>query len=431
MVNYTLKNKKEIKISIVGMGYVGLPLFMNFFKKFHTIGFDINRSKITQLRNGIDPTLQYSKKQLKFVKDYLTYEANDLLESDIYIITVPTPITKNKKPNLEALRNASIQIGSLLRTKSIVVYESTVFPGCTEEVCIPLLEKYSKLKANHDFYVGYSPERVNPGDNKRTLNKIDKLVASQDPSISNYLMKIYSNITNGKVHIVKNIKTAEAAKIIENTQRDLNIALVNEFMQIFDKMDIDIHDVLKAAATKWNFNLFQPGLVGGHCIGVDPYYLSHASIKKNHQPKLILSGREINESMPKYLFKKIYSEFDNTEFKNFKILVIGLTFKENCPDFRNSKSLDFLENLSKYNKNTFAYDPFLKNKDEIVLNKKIKIIWNLRMKINFDLIIILVPHIEIKNFGLQRLKSLLKKNGKIFDFKNIFNCPKSNLFITS
>jgi UDP-N-acetyl-D-glucosamine/UDP-N-acetyl-D-galactosamine dehydrogenase len=352
------------KISIIGMGYVGLPLAEKLSQHYNVIGFDIDKKRIGYLKKNIDLNSQISFSQLSGKKIFFTYNEENLKDTNLFIITVPTPIFKNKKPDLKPLQMASKTVAKYLRKNSIVVYESTVYPGCTKNFCIPILSKFSRLKYNKDFFCGYSPERINVGDKINTIENIVKIVSGSSPEVSKVIKKVYQKISvKNNIFLAKSIEIAEAAKIIENIQRDLNIALVNELTIIFNKMGLNINDVLDAASTKWNFIRYKPGLVGGHCIGVDPYYLTHACTKLNYKPKLILSGRRLNESISKFLkdemLKKLHKNF---EIKKFKILVLGLTFKENCNDIRNSKVID----LVKYFENKHhvdVYDPYISKYD--------------------------------------------------------------------
>jgi UDP-N-acetyl-D-galactosamine dehydrogenase len=337
-----------MKIAIIGAGYVGLPLAIAL-SNFHTITcYDIDKKRIKNLKSGFDINNQHSKSEILKKKINFTDDKYRLLNNYVYIITVPTPISDRKKPNLNMLRDASILVGKTIKKKSIIIYESTTFPGCTEEFCIPLIEKFSKLKFNKDFYVGYSPERVNPGDNVNTLENITKIVGANNPSTLLKLKKLYKSICKS-VYTTNSIKIAESAKVIENTQRDINIALVNELGKLFNKLDIPTNEVLKAAATKWNFHYYKPGLVGGHCISVDPYYLSYKAQQKKYSPKLILSGRRINESMGKHVAQKTISLLRKNKIKlsTSKIAILGFSFKDNIPDIRNTKIIQIFKELKK------------------------------------------------------------------------------------
>ena len=413
----------NLNISVIGLGYVGLPLALELAKKFKVQAYDININRIKELRRGKDKNNETKPNNIKKIKKRInfTHEDKDLSQSNFYIITVPTPITKKNIPDLTYLKKATKMIGKILKKNDIVVYESTTYPGCTEEVCIPILEKYSKMKVINDFSCGYSPERINPGDTKNTLTKIDKIISSTDARSLKKIEYVYQSILRAKVIKVQTIKIAEGAKIIENTQRDLNIALINELMMLFNKLEINFDSVLKAANTKWNFLNFKPGLVGGHCIGVDPYYLAYKSKLIGFNPKITLSGRKINDYMPKYLvslfIKRLKKNYNLIKRKK-KVLIMGLTFKENVKDIRNSKSFEVVNLLIKKGFNVECYD---KNviADEIKNFKKIILIRKLKRKY-YDGVFILVPHKHIKDIGINKISKLIKKEGTIVDFKNIF-----------
>ena len=373
-----MKNlNKQSKISIIGMGYVGLPLAEKLSKYYNVIGYDNNVDRINSLKNNLDYNSQITYSKLKKKKIIFTFNEKDLLDSNIFIITVPTPIYKNKNPDLSYLLNATKIVANYLKKNSIVVYESTVFPGCTRNYCIPILSKVSGMRFNKDFFCGYSPERINVGDKINTIENIIKIVSGSTPKVSEILKNMYQKILSNKknIYLTKSIEIAEAAKVIENIQRDLNIALINELALIFNKMKLNINDILDAASTKWNFVKYKPGLVGGHCIGVDPYYLTHACKKLRYKPKLILSGRQLNENVSKFLKDEMLKRLNiNFKTKKFKILILGCTFKENCNDIRNSKAVD----LVKYFENKHfvdVFDPYIDQYDF----KKAKII---KKKIN-------------------------------------------------
>ena len=373
-----MKNlNKQSKISIIGMGYVGLPLAEKLSKYYNVIGYDNNVDRINSLKNNLDYNSQITYSKLKKKKIIFTFNEKDLLDSNIFIITVPTPIYKNKNPDLSYLLNATKIVANYLKKNSIVVYESTVFPGCTRNYCIPILSKVSGMRFNKDFFCGYSPERINVGDKINTIENIIKIVSGSTPKVSEILKNMYQKILSNKknIYLTKSIEIAEAAKVIENIQRDLNIALINELALIFNKMKLNINDILDAASTKWNFVKYKPGLVGGHCIGVDPYYLTHACKKLRYKPKLILSGRQLNENVSKFLKDEMLKRLNiNFKIKKFKILILGCTFKENCNDIRNSKAVD----LVKYFENKHfvdVFDPYIDQYDF----KKAKII---KKKIN-------------------------------------------------
>ena len=422
-MNILQTKKKSTLISIIGLGYVGLPLAIEFSKKFNVVGYDINPKRIKQLKNNYDKNNEISTKEIRNVRKKIFFTSNEnyLKNSKYFIITVPTPIKKNKQPDLSFLKRATKLVGRNLTEKSLVIYESTTYPGCTEEVCIPILESISKLKIIKDFSCCYSPERINPGDKKRTLKNIKKLISSTD----NYGLKkinyLYKKILKSKLIKVESIKVAEGAKIIENTQRDINIALINELHNLFKSMKIDFYSVLRAASTKWNFLNFKPGLVGGHCIGVDPYYLAYKSKKIGFNPKLILSGRKTNDGMVNYLGSSLVNKIKKNykSIKGKKILVMGLTFKENVKDIRNSKPLELVNFLLKKG---FKVDCYDKNviKSDLKKNKNIKLVSRLKEK-NYNCVVILVEHKHIIQIGKKLIKKLIKPNGIILDFKNIFN----------
>ena len=414
-------NPKNNKIAVLGMGYIGLPLAIALSKKNHVIGFDIDKIKIENLKNGVDFTKEVSKKEILISKKLkFSSSTHDLLNVKIYIVTVPTPVNKNKKPDLSPLLNATKIISKVLSKDNLVIYESTVFPGATEELCGPLLEKNSGFKINKDLYLGYSPERINPGDKKKKIADIIKVVSGSNQKALNIVTRLYSSIIKAGIHKAESIKIAEAAKVIENTQRDLNIALVNELSLIFKKLNLSTEKVLKAAETKWNFISFRPGLVGGHCIGVDPYYLTYKSNKIGYKPKIILGGRNLNDQMSLNIFKdikKIIKQKNSKKSKN-KILILGLTFKENCPDTRNSKVLDLYNHLKKDKFEISSFDPYSKNWNE-KFKTKYNIIENLKSK-KFDVVILAVKHdyfIKMKN----KIKKLTNKSGFIYDLKYFFS----------
>ena len=378
----------EKKIAVLGLGYVGLPLALGLSFSYNVKGFDVDDTRINQLRKGIDSTLEVDKTKLliqqKKQKIFLTSNKNDRCSCDVFIATVPTPIDKKNKPDFTALLKVCKIIGGLLKKNDIVVFESTVFPGATEDICGPELEKNSnKLKCGRDFFLGYSPERINPGDKVHTIEKINKVVSGQNRKVEKDLVKIYAKLTKGKVFLAKNIKVAEASKVIENAQRDINIAFVNEVAKICSKLEISSYDVLKASLTKWNFLDFEPGLVGGHCIGVDPYYLADKARKLKIKPQVILSGRETNDGMIQFVGEQICNRIS----KKSKILFLGITFKEDVPDLRNSKSLELIKYLENKKHKVYFYDPFIKNVKTI---KRYEIQRN--SKNTFDAIILTVPH---------------------------------------
>jgi UDP-N-acetyl-D-glucosamine/UDP-N-acetyl-D-galactosamine dehydrogenase len=408
------------KITIIGLGYVGLPLAIEFSKYFKVIGFDINISRINELKDGFDSTNEISKLELSNSKENLTLTDNlDLInDSNFYIITVPTPINSFKQPNLNPLINATKSVAEYVNKGDFIIYESTVFPGCTEEICVPLIEGISGLKFNIDFYCGYSPERINPGDKINTLTKIIKITSGSNPKASLIVDDLYKKIIKAGTYLAPTIKVAEAAKAIENAQRDLNISFVNELALIFDKMDIDTHDVLDAAGTKWNFLKFKPGLVGGHCISVDPYYLTSKAESLGYYPEVILSGRRINDNMPKFISNKAIKLMSNNGIvlKDSRALILGITFKENCPDIRNTKVIEVFNELNDYGLKTEIYDPFA-SKVEVKKEFNLDLIPELNKK--YNLIILAVAHDEFKNINIENLK--INKNSIVFDLKAFLN----------
>ncbi len=415
---------KKVSIAVLGIGYVGLPLSLSFAKKYKIVAFDSNVKRINDLKKNIDRNNEFAKKDFLNVKKNITFSSNtdDLGDCNIYIITVPTPINKNTKPNLFPLKSATVLVGKNLKKNDIVIYESTVYPGATEEVCVPLLEKNSNLYFNKDFFCGYSPERINPGDKDHRLPNIVKIISGSNSATTKIISKLYLSIIKAGVHIVSSIKTAEASKVIENVQRDLNIALSNELSIIFDKLNIDTKEVIDGAATKWNFQKFYPGLVGGHCIGVDPYYLTYKSKISGVNPKIILSGRKLNDSMPKYIANKLKKDLKKIGInkKRPKIIIFGLTFKENCPDIRNSKVFDLISILKLMNYNITANDPFIKKIDGVKLNNTID-------QVDFyDVAIVCVGHKKYIKMGSDKIKKMCKKKSLLYDLKSIYNINESD-----
>jgi UDP-N-acetyl-D-galactosamine dehydrogenase len=385
--------ENEIKIAIIGQGYVGLPLAVEFGKIMPTIGFDINPQRIKNLIEGKDSTLEVSSDELKEAKLLsFTKTVKDIEHCNIFIVTVPTPIDSNKKPDLYPLISASEMIGKLLKKQDIVIYESTVYPGATEEICVPILEQYSDLKFNQDFYCGYSPERINPGDKEHRLPSIKKVTAGSTPEIAKKVDAIYRKIINAGTHMAPSIRVAEAAKVIENTQRDVNIALINELALIFDKLNIDTESVLEAAGTKWNFLPFRPGLVGGHCIGVDPYYLTHKAIEVGYKPEMILAGRRLNDNMANVVVDQVLSLMHKKQIiiSGSNILIMGFTFKENCPDLRNTKVIDLINGFKKRSCNVDVYDSWADKEQSVQEFGIIPIIEPIKNK--YDAIVIAVAH---------------------------------------
>ncbi|MDC0250304.1 Vi polysaccharide biosynthesis UDP-N-acetylglucosamine C-6 dehydrogenase TviB [Candidatus Pelagibacter sp.] len=419
-----MKNKK---IALIGLGYVGLPLAVEFGKKFEVIGFDISKNRIDLLKKNEDPNLEISKKEF-LDSTYLNFShsVNDIKDCNIYIITVPTPIDDHKRPDLTALEKSSQTVGSVLKKDDIVIYESTVYPGATEEFCVPILENKSGLKFNTDFYCGYSPERINPGDKKYKLINIKKVTAGSTPEISLKVDELYKEIIVAGTYRAESIKIAEAAKVIENTQRDLNIALINELALIFKKMDIDTESVLKAAGTKWNFLSFRPGLVGGHCIGVDPYYLTHKANEVGYQPEVILAGRRLNDNMGSYVAKEVSKLMTKKKIKisEANILIMGLTFKENCPDYRNTRVIDLIKEFESFNCNVDVYDPWV-NKKHVADEYKFCPIDEPK-KGEYDAIVIAVMHNEFKSLSEDLIRSYGKKNHVLYDIKYLLKSNESD-----
>ena len=406
------------KISVIGLGYVGLPLAVEFGKYFKTIGFDISESRIQELQAGNDSTLEVSPAELQEAKK-LTYtkDTKDIQNCNIFIVTVPTPIYEHKKPNLTPLIKASIIVGKALKKDDIVIYESTVFPGATEEICVPILEKNSDLKFNKDFFCGYSPERINPGDKEHRLTNIKKLTSGSTPETANKVDALYKRIITAGTYKTSSIKVAEAAKVIENTQRDVNIALVNELALIFNKLDIDTEAVLEAAETKWNFLSFRPGLVGGHCIGVDPYYLTYKAIEVGYNPDMILAGRRLNDDMGNYIVNQVVQlmKKKNIEVSKADILIMGLTFKENCTDLRNTRVIDLVNGFESFNCNVDVYDSWV---NKAKANKEYGItLLKEPVSGKYDVIVIAVEHDEFKALSLEKIKSFGKENHVLYDVK--------------
>ena len=412
----------DLKIAVIGMGYVGLPLAVEFGKKFSTVGFDINRKRVDELRSGNDFTLEVNSEDLgKATHLIYTTEIEGIKDCNFYIVTVPTPIDDNNAPDLKPLESASQSVAKVIQKGDIVVYESTVYPGATEEVCIPIIEKVSGLKFNQDFFAGYSPERINPGDKVNTLTKITKITSGSTPEIADVVDKVYSSIIAAGTYRAESMKVAEAAKVIENTQRDLNIAIVNEFAKIFNILGIDTEAVLNAAGSKWNFLKFKPGLVGGHCISVDPYYLTHKAQEVGYRPEVILAGRRINDGMGQYvatqMVKKLASK--KIHIDEAKVLVMGFTFKGDCPDVRNTKIIDIIHELKSFNINVDVCDNWA-NKNEVKEHYNIELIDTLKQSY-YDGLIIAVDHSEYKELGIDYIRSLLKNNHIIYDVKHVFN----------
>jgi UDP-N-acetyl-D-galactosamine dehydrogenase len=409
------------KLAIIGLGYVGLPLAVEFGKKYSTIGFDINATRIDQLKKGYDRTLEVNTEELKESKQLsFTTRVEKLKEATIYIVTVPTPVDLYKKPDLKPILTASKTVGQVLKKGDIVVYESTVYPGCTEEDCVPILEKESGLKFNEDFFCGYSPERINPGDKEHTIAKIRKVVSGSTPKIAQELNVLYGSIITAGTHLASSIKVAEASKVIENAQRDLNIAFVNELALIFDKMGIDTLEVLEAAGTKWNFLPFKPGLVGGHCIGVDPYYLTYKAESLGYHPEVILAGRRINDTMGIFVAAKVVKLMiqRSSSVKGSRILVLGITFKENCPDIRNSRVIDVIKEFQDFGANVEVYDPWA-DAAEVKHEYNLNLVQKPSEK--YDAIVLAVSHKQFDSLDFENLKH---DKTVIYDIKGKFDKSK-------
>lgn len=407
---------KQTKIAVIGLGYVGLPLACEFAKYFQVAGFDINEQRIKELKNGNDKTLELSEAQVEEAlknKMLFTCKLDDIKDYNVYIITVPTPIDKNNNPDLTPLIKASGSVGKVLKKDDVIIYESTVYPGATEEDCVPVLEKTSGLKYNKDFFCGYSPERINPGDKEHTVSKILKITSGSTPKIAKFVDNLYKKVIKAGTHLAPNIKVAEAAKVIENTQRDINIAFVNELAMIFNKMGIDTKAVLDAAGTKWNFLKFKPGLVGGHCIGVDPYYLTHKAEEIGYHPEVILAGRRINDNMGIYIANQIIKLMIKNDKKivNSKILILGITFKENCTDIRNSRVVDVINELKEFGCNIDVVDPWAdKNDVKHEYNINLKPYKNIDVN-KYDTVVLAVSHREFLEFNMG-------KNALVYDIKS-------------
>ncbi|WP_180110855.1 MULTISPECIES: Vi polysaccharide biosynthesis UDP-N-acetylglucosamine C-6 dehydrogenase TviB [unclassified Acinetobacter] len=418
----------ELKIAIIGLGYVGLPLAVEFGKKVPVVGFDIHQKRIDELRSGRDHTLEVSPEELA-QSAQLSYSANleDLKDCNFFIVTVPTPIDEYKQPDLTPLVKASESIAKVLKKGDVVVYESTVYPGATEEVCIPVLEKNSGLIFNQDFYAGYSPERINPGDKLHRVTNILKITSGSTPEVADYVDEVYNLIIEAGTHKAASIKVAEAAKVIENTQRDVNIALINELALIFNKMGIDTEAVLHAAGTKWNFLPFRPGLVGGHCIGVDPYYLTHKAQAIGYNPEIILAGRRLNDGMGAYVVTQLVKAMlkKRIQVEDAKVLILGLSFKENCPDIRNTRIIDIVKELQEYHVNVDVYDPWV-DAAEAVHEYGIQPV-QMPAQGEYDAVILAVAHEQFKDMGVDAIRALGKADHVLYDLKYVLSQAESDL----
>ncbi len=417
----------SVKIALIGLGYVGLPLAHAFSEKYPVVGFDINRERIDELLSGFDRTLELTSEQVKeSISNGMVYTTNleDIKDSNIYIVTVPTPIDASNEPDLTPIVKSTQSVAKVLKEGDIVIYESTVYPGVTEEICVPLLEEGSGLKFNEGFFCGYSPERINPGDKEHTVTKILKITSGSTPQIAKRVDDLYRSIITAGTHLAPTIKVAEAAKVIENTQRDVNIALINELAMIFDLMGINTHDVIEAAATKWNFIKLSPGLVGGHCIGVDPYYLTHKAQSLGYMPNLILGARQINNGMSKLIVDKTIKQMikEDKKLKNANVLVMGVTFKENCPDMRNSKVLDIIKELKEYECKVDVYDYWVDRSDRET--KHLGFVDELPLDSGkYDAIIVAVGHDKFKQITKEQYKSMSKGTPIVMDVKGIVESP--------
>ncbi|BAC17191.1 nucleotide sugar dehydrogenase [Corynebacterium efficiens YS-314] len=418
----------DVKIAVIGLGYVGLPLAVEFGKQFPVIGYDINETRIAELKEGVDKTLESSKEEL-ISATQLQFTANpeDLRAANVYLVTTPTPIDEHKKPDLRIILAATRTIASTMNPGDIVIYESTVYPGVTEEECVPVIEKVSGLKFNESFYAGYSPERINPGDKIHRLPNIVKITSGSTPEVAEFVDELYRTIITAGTHKASSIKVAEAAKVIENTQRDVNIALINELALLFNKMDIDTQAVLEAAGTKWNFLPFRPGLVGGHCIGVDPYYLTHKAQAVGHNPEIILAGRRLNDSMGQYIASQLVKAMlrKSTRIENARVLILGLTFKENTPDIRNTRVVDIIAELEDYGISVDAYDPWaapfeVEHEYGITLKSELE-------PSTYDSVIVAVAHREFIEMGAQAIRDLGKPESIVYDLKYVLDKAESDL----
>ena len=421
-------NLSDIKLAIIGLGYVGLPLAVEFGKHRAVVGFDINPQRIAQLRSGYDQTLETEPEELRAASQLsFSTELDDLRTCNCFIVTVPTPIDEHKRPDLTPLIKASETVGKVLKPGDIVIYESTVYPGCTEEDCVPVLEKFSGLKYQQGFYCGYSPERINPGDKQHRVTTIKKVTSGSTPQVADLVDALYRQIITAGTHKAPSIKVAEAAKVIENTQRDVNIALINELALIFNKMGIDTEAVLQAAGTKWNFLPFRPGLVGGHCIGVDPYYLTHKAESIGYHPEIILAGRRLNDSMGAYVVTQLVKAMTRRRLQvdGARVLVMGLTFKENCPDLRNTRVVDIVRELAEYNVQADVFDPWA-NADEARHEYGITPIEQPAVGV-YDAIIIAVAHEQFKAMGQAAIRVLGKPGHVLYDLKYVFPASESDL----
>jgi UDP-N-acetyl-D-glucosamine/UDP-N-acetyl-D-galactosamine dehydrogenase len=418
-------NLRNLRIGVIGLGYVGLPLAVEFGRRFTTVGFDVKRARVDELRRGTDSTLETNSEELAAAtKLTFTSTLADLKNCRVFIVTVPTPIDEYKRPDLTPLVKASESLGQVLKKGDVVVYESTVYPGCTEEVCVPILERVSGLKFNRDFFAGYSPERINPGDKEHRLATIRKVTSGSTPAVAEFVDALYRAIVTVGTHRASSIRVAEAAKVIENTQRDVNIALINELALIFNRLGIDTEEVLKAAGSKWNFLPFRPGLVGGHCIGVDPYYLTHKAQAIGYHPEMILAGRRINDNMGIYVAQQVAQLMigRRIQVKDARILVMGLTFKENCPDIRNSKIVDVVRELRKYGAKVDVYDPWA-DTGEALHEYGLRPVRRLKVG-TYDAVVMGVAHDEFRRMGIKGVRELGRLDHVLYDIKYVFKADE-------
>ena len=417
-------NLNNIKIGIIGLGYVGLPLAVEFGKKYSTIGYDIDKNRVVDLKSNFDKTMEVSNNELKDSNVLFTSKINELKHCNVFIITVPTPVDHQNNPDLLPLKNASSEIGKLLKAGDTVIYESTVYPGATEEICVPILSRESGLQYNEDFFCGYSPERINPGDKSKKLTSIKKITSGSNEDSASFVDKLYSSIIHAGTHKAFSIKVCEAAKIIENIQRDVNIALINEFAMLFQELGLDTTEILNAASTKWNFLPFSPGLVGGHCIGVDPYYLAYKAKEIGYDPQIILAGRRINEKMSEYIANKAIIELTKSKINPIgsNIAIMGVTFKENCPDIRNTKVLGIINILIKYGCNVYVTDNCV-DKNEFLKKHNLKI-KNFEELKNIDLTILAVSHNEYHDIPTTKFEKIFRNNGILLDIKSVYSIEK-------
>lgn len=418
---------RNLKVGVVGLGYVGLPLAVEFGKHFETVGFDINEARVRELRAGRDSTLEVTRGELRAATRLrVTTDLRELKAARVFIVTVPTPIDHYKRPDLTPLVKASESVGRVLKRGDVVVYESTVYPGCTEEVCVPILERVSGLTFNKDFFAGYSPERINPGDKQHRLTTIRKVTSGSTPEVAQFVDKLYGAIVVAGTHPASSIRVAEAAKVIENTQRDVNIALINELALIFNRLGIDTEEVLQAAGSKWNFLPFRPGLVGGHCIGVDPYYLTHKAQEIGYHPEMILAGRRLNDNMAIYVAEQVVRLMTSRKIhvRDSRILILGITFKENCPDIRNSKVVDVFRELGKCGARVDIHDPWA-NAAETRHEYGIRLVREPREG-TYDAVVVAVAHDQFKDMGIRKLRRLCKPKHVVYDIKYVFRAKDTD-----